>query len=153
MQHDEDPQHEVRQRICDELASGRTLRAICRAPGMPAASTVLRWVHSDTGGFADAYDRARMIGFDLMETELLDIADDGSADVVLANESGKAVPNPGNVARDRLRIETRKWLLKHARPMREAQRPLDGSAGNEADSLRAVLKAIDGRTRGLPARR
>lgn len=44
--------------ICERLASGESLRAICRSDALPAASTVFKWLneHKD---FAEQYARAR----------------------------------------------------------------------------------------------
>ena len=35
---------EIGDRICEELAKGRSLNAICKAEGMPDDSTVYRWI-------------------------------------------------------------------------------------------------------------
>lgn len=42
-------------RICAQLQAGRTLKAICAEPGMPAAATVRCWVVDDRDGFAARY--------------------------------------------------------------------------------------------------
>lgn len=44
--------------ILDRLADGEALTAICKQPGMPAAKTVHRWLHS-VSEFRAAYDLAR----------------------------------------------------------------------------------------------
>ncbi|NKC33383.1 terminase small subunit-like protein [Falsiroseomonas selenitidurans] len=45
--------------ICRRMAEGETLTAICRAPGMPAHSTVRLWAIEDRDGFSALYARAR----------------------------------------------------------------------------------------------
>ena len=85
--------------VLDRLRAGETLRAICRDEGMPAAPTVMDWVKEDRDGFAERYARAREAGAYAMADELLEIAD-GAADV----------------QRDRLRADTRKWLLSKILP-------------------------------------
>jgi hypothetical protein len=56
-----------------------------------------------------------------------------------------------HVSRARLRVETRRWLLAKALPKIYGDK-LDLKATHEAgDSLVDMLKAIDGRTRGLPS--
>lgn len=85
-------------RICERLAAGETLRAVCRDDGMPTPQTVLRWTGKTTA-FAEQYARARESGYALMADQLTEIAD-----------------NDGDPARDRLRVDTRKWLLSKALP-------------------------------------
>lgn len=99
--------------ICDRISHGESLRAVCRDPAMPSKSTVLRWLR-EKPELRDQYVLARD---DLMEywaSDILEIADDGSLDTIPGlNKYGDEVmvPNHANVQRDRLRIDSRKWLL------------------------------------------
>src|SRR5471030_2762206 len=52
---------EIAQWIIDELHCGRSLRAVCRDPGMPPYSTVRQWISDDREGFAMRYRQARTI--------------------------------------------------------------------------------------------
>ena len=104
--------------ICDRISRGESLRSVCRDPEMPHKSTVLRWLH-EKPELRDQYVRARD---DLMEywaSDILEIADDGTLDLVPGlNKYGDEVmvPNHANVQRDRLRIDSRKWLLSKLQP-------------------------------------
>jgi hypothetical protein len=91
---------ELAGRICDRLAAGETLRAICRDDGMPHESSVREWAQHPEHPFSPQYARARETGYHAMADELLEIADEGS----------------GDAQRDRLSVETRKWLLSKALP-------------------------------------
>lgn len=91
---------ELADKICDRLAAGETLRAICKSEGMPSEMTVRRWALDAESPFSSQYARAREIGYHAMADELLEIADGGS----------------GDAQRDRLSVETRKWLLSKALP-------------------------------------
>jgi hypothetical protein len=109
---------EIVETILARLASGETLRAICRGDGMPARPTVLLWVVQDREGFSDRYASARETGYAEMADELVEIADDGSNDWMKSNR-----PNsPGydlngeHTSRSRMRLDTRKWLLSKALP-------------------------------------
>jgi len=139
--------------ICEELLTGRSLRDVCRDVGMPAESTVRLWAQIDRDGFAARYRRAREIGYHAMADEMLEIADDSRKDFVArkrASGEGEPVVDHEHVSRARLRVETRRWLLAKALPKIYGDR-LDLKATHDAgDSLVEVLKAIDGRTRGLP---
>jgi hypothetical protein len=106
---------ELATEICKQLASGKTLRAVCKADDMPPESTVRRWVMDDREGFAAQYAVSREIGYQSMADELIDIADDNSRDTV-ADEDGHESTNHDVIARSRLRVDTRKWLLSKALP-------------------------------------
>jgi len=105
-------------RICEELASGRTLRDVCRDEGMPPESTVRLWALRDESGFSAQYAEARQLGYMCLADELLEIADDGQNDWMMRHGDdapGWAI-NGEHVARSRLRLDTRKWLLSKALP-------------------------------------
>ena len=88
--------------ICRRLADGKTLRAVCRTPGMPSERTVRTWALEDEA-FAPKYARARDIGYQGLFDQILEIADNPASD-------------PATVNRDRLRIDARKWMLAKALP-------------------------------------
>jgi hypothetical protein len=70
---------EIAMTICDRLAEGESLRAICADAGMPDKATVLRWMgrHKE---FRDQYAWAREAQADDILEEILEIADDSSRD-------------------------------------------------------------------------
>ena len=78
--------------ICEQLIEGRSLRAICREDDMPAGSTVCRWLAANEA-FRKQYAHARELQADALFDQSLDIADSIA----------------GDVQRDRLRVDTRKW--------------------------------------------
>ena len=59
--------------ICDQLAEGKSLRAICREIGKPESS-VRYWLSKDADAFAHSA-RARELGCDALADECLEIAD------------------------------------------------------------------------------
>lgn len=99
--------------ICTRLAAGETLRAICQSEHIPAHSTVLGWVN-DLPPFADQYARARQSGLDVIAEEIIEIADETGRDTI-SSERGD-IPNSEWIARSRLRVDARKWLLSKLRP-------------------------------------
>jgi Lanthionine synthetase C-like protein len=66
---------EIAMTICDRLAEGKSLRAICTDAGMPDKATVLRWIGRHKG-FRDQYAWAREAQADDLSEECLEIADD-----------------------------------------------------------------------------
>jgi hypothetical protein len=106
---------EVARKILERLASGESLRSICRDERMPPPSTVRGWVLDDRDGFATAYERARMLGCYAIADEMIEIASDDAGDV-RTDKEGRIVVNNANVQRARLQIETKRWLLSKFMP-------------------------------------
>lgn len=84
--------------LLQALADGRGLVSICREEGMPARSTVYRWLEEDLA-FRDRYARARETQADTLFDEIVEIAD--------------AEPD---VNRARLRVDARKWVAGKLKP-------------------------------------
>ena len=59
--------------ICERIALGESLRAICRDEGMPGQTTVFEWLSQDAA-FAEQYARARDYQGDTMFDRVLDTA-------------------------------------------------------------------------------
>ena len=72
---------EIADTICDRLAGGESLRAICTDAGMPDRATVSRWLaHYEE--FRDLYGSARECQAESLVDEILKIARDSSGDYV-----------------------------------------------------------------------
>lgn len=110
---------ELAERICERLANGETLRAICNSDDIPAENTIRLWASDKESPFSAQYLRAREIGYRLMADELIEIADDGTNDYVereRENGTKHVVFDAEHVQRSKLRVDTRKWLLSKALP-------------------------------------
>ena len=106
---------ELGNRICELLCEGKTLTRICKEHAdLPSDRTVRRWALDAEHPFSPQYAHARLIGYHKMADETVDISDDGQNDVTTAD--GKTVVNTDVIARSRLRVDTRKWLLSKALP-------------------------------------
>jgi hypothetical protein len=105
---------DVRRLILERLATGMTLRRACEGEGVPDSTSVLKWAREDEA-FGQQYARVREIGYQQMADELLEIADD-TGDDWAKDQNGKLVVNHEAIARSRLRVDTRKWLLSKALP-------------------------------------
>ena len=119
---------EVFDDICTRLASGQTLRAICREPGMPSRSAVRLWVLEDREpGIAIQYARAYELGLEEMADETIDIVDNGTNDwVPRGNRDGtvEMVLNREHIERSKLRVQQRNWIVA---------RRLKGYSGRQSD--------------------
>lgn len=111
---------ELAKKIIARICCGESLRSICQADGMPSRSTVMLWAAEDREGFSDHYAKACEARAHYWADELLDIADDGSNDYMERTgkdgESGGYQVNGEAIARSRLRVDSRKWLLSKMLP-------------------------------------
>jgi len=95
---------QIKSAILVLLAEGESLRGICRSEGMPAISTVMKWVSED-GEFSEQYARAREAQADLIFEALDDVS-----------EEAEMATNPVKVAGLRLKADNIKWKLARMSP-------------------------------------
>lgn len=95
--------------ICAYLATGESLRTVCKRERMPDKSNVFRWLN-DKPELRDQYARAKSDGCTALAEELFDIADetppkkdDGSID-------------GGYITYAKHRTDVRKWYLSKIAP-------------------------------------
>jgi hypothetical protein len=103
---------ETADRLCAALSCGQSLRKACEAEGC-APSTVLGWV-DQFPAFAEQYAQARARGYQLLADEIIDISDDSSGDIIQTEHGPKV--DAERVARSRLRVDSRKWMLSKMLP-------------------------------------
>ena len=89
---------ELADAICTRLAQGESMRSVCRDDDMPVMDTMWRWIR-EKEDFSEQYARAKQESADAIIEDILDIADEGE-----------------DVARDRLRIDARKWVASKLKP-------------------------------------
>lgn len=106
--------------VCGLIAQGYTLRQIGSLPNMPDKSTIIRWLAAHEE-FRDQYARANETRALLMADEILEIADDSTNDWVERELKdgtiGLALADE-HIARSRVRIDARKWLMEKMAPKR-----------------------------------
>ena len=105
--------------ICARLATGETLRSICRDDHMPTESSVREWVVTDREGFAAHYARARDFGLDSLSDEIILIADTPVNGVkTIEDDKGTRFITGDMIEHRRLQVDTRKWYLSKLAPKR-----------------------------------
>lgn len=128
--------------ILERIASGESLRSVCRDDGMPSVPTVCRWVIEDSPpGFAEQYARARAMQTEALVDEIPALADDESKDP----------------QRSRLQVDARKWVASKILPRKYGDKLDVTSAGERlpapagidlaklsADTLRRLAEELDG---------
>jgi hypothetical protein len=115
---------EIADLICERIADGESVRAICADDNMPSKSMVFRWLSAHEE-FRDQYARAKEAQAEHMADEMLDIADDGSNDWMErrnADGSTYEVVNGEHIQRSRVRIDARKWLLSKLAPKKYGEK-------------------------------
>ena len=107
--------------ICERIALGESLRAICRDEHMPAMSAVFRWLGSNES-FREQYTHAREAQADALADDILDIAD-------TAEETNEAV------RKAQLRIESRKWIAAKLKPKKYNDRVINEVTGADGGPI------------------
>lgn len=132
---------ELAAKICEQLAAGLSLRAICREDGMPPEATVRLWVVDDVSGFAAQYARARDIGLDAMAEELVAIADTPQIGTKSVSKvTGLEVTEGDMVEHRRLQVDARKWYLSKLAPKKYGDKQQIEHSG-QIDVAQAILAA------------
>lgn len=141
--------------ICTQIADGKSLRSICEADGMPDRGTVFRWLAKSEAGdkvFSHQYAHARQVQADVLFEEILEIADE---EVTMVKKS-KHQPSsddedaeievcfdPTAVQRNRLRVDSRKWMAGKLRPKVYGDKmELSGDAENPLHVVTKIERII-----------
>jgi hypothetical protein len=116
--------------ICERLADGESLRAICADEAMPHRATVFRWLEAHPA-FRDQYARAREEQAEALADEIVGIADEECTMVRGSKHPNAKADDDGDlevafdataVARNRLRVEARKWVASKLKPKKYGDR-------------------------------
>jgi|JI10StandDraft_1071094.scaffolds.fasta_scaffold1364472_2 hypothetical protein len=100
--------------ICILLEDGLSLRKAADAVG-ESARTILNWTKANPE-FLTQYTRAREIGYMQLADEILNISDEADVEVRYDGEDTRLDLSATAVARNRLRVDTRKWMLSKMLP-------------------------------------
>lgn len=138
---------ELADKICAQLASGESLRTVCKPDEMPSLQTIFNWFRTQKG-FVEQYARAKEESADALADEILDIADDGSNDWMEIHKGGydATIVDQEAVQRSKLRVETRKWIASKLKPKKYGDKVDVTSAGEPIKGNTIVLKDFDGTT-------
>lgn len=124
---------EVFDKICDMIADGKSLRAICKSDDMPSQVTVFAWLRKNEE-LAKQYARAREDQADAIFDECLEIAD---------TQVAKEIIEPEHIQRAKLRIDTRKWMAGKLRPKKYGEKlELGGSGDDGAILVQQITRKI-----------
>jgi len=130
--------------ICNRLAEGESLRSICKDEDQPSMATVFKWLN-DFPAFSEQYARAREEQAEALADEITSIADEvGTRSLV--NEEGEEVLvafDATAVARNRLRIDARKWVASKLKPKKYGDKMmLADSDGNNLPAPQFIIQPV-----------
>jgi hypothetical protein len=110
---------EIARAICDAIAGGEPLADVCERPGRPDRYTLSRWLKTNQD-FQAAYACALEVVADRYAAEIIALADGTGGDGA-EPATGKR-DSADTVARLKLRIDTRKWLMAKLAPNKYGDR-------------------------------
>lgn len=113
---------DVADTICGRIVAGESLRRICADDDMPAASSVFKWLR-ENDEFSQQYAKAKEEQAEGFADELVSIADEREYEKVEVDGVPLAVKFDATaVARNRLRVDTRKWVASKLLPKKYGER-------------------------------
>lgn len=119
---------ELTDRICSLVSTNPLgIRELCKLyPELPDPQTIYRWI-ADKKDFREQYARAKETQLQLLEDEMLTIADDATNDYMDVTRRGETIRvlDKEAVMRSNLRIETRKWLMSKLLPKKYGDKQAD----------------------------
>lgn len=129
-------------KLCGLIADGMSLRKVCELPGMPSTSMVMRWLaDEERAEFREQYACAREAQADYLAEQMLDIADEECTMVRASKHGGdddgqvEVLFDATAVARNRLRVDTRKWLASKMAPKKYGDKITAEHTGADGGAL------------------
>jgi Asp-tRNA(Asn)/Glu-tRNA(Gln) amidotransferase C subunit len=105
--------------IFDAITQGQAVRNAIKKENI-SFSTFYIWLDDDEDK-AKQYARATEIRAEAMAEDILEICDAFENDIML-DQDGKEITNHNVIQRDRLRVDTRKWLMSKMMPKKYSDR-------------------------------
>lgn len=149
---------ELADKICCRLASGESLRSVCRDEEYPCLSTVFNWLR-EREGFLEQYARAKEESADALVEDMLDIADNQATQQLIIegepvyNKKGEPVmvADASSIAHARLRVDTRKWKASKLKPKKYGDSTQLKHTDGDGNPLADILGAVMSSTHELPS--
>jgi len=128
-----------------DIAIGIPVRRAASASGFSAEQFYRRLNENES--IAQRYARAKEQALEAMADDILSIADDGLNDTQV-DEEGNVRTDHDVIARSKLRIDTRKWIMAKLAPKKYGDKVQ--TEHSVSDGLADLMRELDGGTRGLP---
>jgi hypothetical protein len=139
---------ELAEKFLDALAAKPlSVGRICADLGLVSRSTIYRWLENDIDGFREKYARAREAGLEPLAEEIIDISDDGRNDYIPREGADGEVlgdmVNHDHIARSRLRVDSRKWLLSKLLPKKYGDRMAAEISGPDGGPIQTEGRSVE----------
>lgn len=132
---------EIAEEICERIASGETLTAICLEEGMPALRTVMKWLSRED--FGPLYARAKELRLEVMAEEIKQLSDEcREGSKIKTGPLGVEITTGDMVERSRLQIDSRKWLLARLASKTYGDRTALEHSGPGGTELVVTLRSV-----------
>ena len=125
---------DIANEICSRISEGRSVHSICKDKDMPSRPTFYKWL-ADNESFLNKYNAAVEQRADYHFDEMIDIAD-------------KVEPESAEVAKARLQIDTRKWIVARMRPRKYGDNIQEDDGNN--DNVQPVQVTVNVRDARKP---
>jgi hypothetical protein len=127
--------------VCQRVANGEYLSAVCKSsPRFPTAQCFWCWRNDDPIIFA-AYADAQEARAERLADEIVEVADEKPNHFV--DEKGRERIDPGSVAHQKLRVDTRRWVAAKLLPKRYGEYlDIGGKLGIEIIPPEIVLDKV-----------
>lgn len=133
---------EVADAICERLVLGESLRAICRDDDMPSISSVFKWLRENSE-FSNQYARAKEEQADTLADEIVEIADEKEYEKVEFEGVALAVKFDSTaVARNRLRVDARKWAASKLKPKKYGDKVSQEISGPDGGAIPTTITVV-----------
>jgi hypothetical protein len=120
------------------ISEGQSVRNACLDCGLVRPTFIL-WVLKNVAGLSDQYARAREAQMEALEDEILAIADDSQKDTTTrrdAQGNEYEVPDHEWIARSKLRVDARRWLMSKIAPKKYGDRSETLVSGDPSRPIR-----------------
>lgn len=142
----------IAEKICEQIStSSKSMKTICGELNIKVA-TVLCWLSEGHRNykkdFAKMYARAKEAQADYLAEEILDIADDGSNDLMTITKGDMSyeIENKEVTNRSKLRVDARKWIAAKLKPKKYGDKTDITTNGKELPVSSMVFLSADALT-------
>lgn len=118
--------------ILSEIEEGNSLRSVLSKKDMPSRYTFFEWLKDDDGK-ANQYARACEVRAEGIFEDILEIADNSSNDTIYTDKG--EIPNSEWIARSRLKVDARKWMLGKMNPKKYGEKIQQEHSGEVTQTI------------------
>ena len=129
--------------IIQEIEDGASLRSILKRVEMPSSTAFFEWLDNDKDKVLQ-YTRACEKRAEGIFEDILEIADNTHNDTIITDKG--EIPNTEWIARSRLKVDSRKWMLGKMNPKKYGDKidhTTDGEKINQNISILSINPFID----------